>query len=726
GGGDTHRKRVHLENTATPGEDQLFVFEPNVDGKTYNIRHKSLVVGSNKYLNPKSNNKDTYGDDNTYNYMVGLYSATTGGSKWFLVPASRFPSIQYNTDNRVEITYPEASNIYYTTDGSMPTTSSTPYTGAFELTDGMTTVKAIAESNPTGVVVFTPPVHVGSNHPRLIQSQSNKWNDTDPYFYLIPGDVDKTSAIKANTTSMFKPNMQWHFLSAGVEDGCQYYYVVNNNGQYLRYNSTNYIHLTDYDSNYDDAFKFRIPQNPLTGTPMDYNLVPHDITTTTDKTGYLVNKNSGNNNANAINLTGKPTDATSRWMFVTDDALKKTAPFTVSNSSSITSYKIQCYDNDDETPDYFIALPATATEGAKVRVSNSTDEDVVRTMPWYFELAQEAAGDDWTDYYSIRSSATGEYLYYIGNTTTSNSQVFELRSEYNEANKDRYLFTWVRTATPDNYFIVPKMVKEESQNDVSSLRRDGEQLKVQKNRSTGVAAWQFIETPFTADPIITQDIETGSISIPCHTPGVDIYYTTDGSDPVVPEVGQEPTGATKKYTASFLPESSDVEIKAVAVSASDHSAASTSGTTTKPLPKYTYHIVDKSGNVAISSNPVLQPTGKSLNGYSSIPEEIRSPYIADEEITFYNNSDCAEEHIISVTPATSDIYVKYTLTHLDGKFLHLQGARALNVTIGGDYISDNGGTFAHKAGATEDEKMTRPYLRYFSGNDPYALEIRNA
>ena len=722
---EEHRRRVHLENTDSPGEDQLFVFEQN--GSAYNIRHKSLVVNGNKYLNPKGNNKDTYGDDNTPNNMIGLYSGTTGGSKWFLVPALRLPTIQYNADNMVEITYPEDATIYYTTNGTTPTTTSTVYTEAFKLADNVSTIKAIAvrtsDSQQTSVVVFTPPVHVGATHIRLIQSQSNKWNDTDPYFYLIPGDK-ASDVIKANTTSMFKPNMQWHFLSAGVEDGCQYYYVVNNNGKYLRYNSTSYIHLTEYDSGDDNAFKFRIPQYPLTGTPTDFNLVPHDIATT-KTTGFLVNKNSGNNNANAINLTANAADLTSRWKFVTESALAKTAPFTVSTSSSITSYKIQC--NNGE-PEYFIALPAT--EGGKVRVSNSIEEDVVRTMSWYFELAQAATGDDWTDYYYIRSSATGDYLYYIGNTTTSNSQVFELRSEYNEANKERYLFTWVRTITPDNYFIVPKMVKEESQNDVSSLRRDNEQLKVMKARATGVSAWQFIETIFTADPVITQDIETGSISITCHTPGVDIYYTTNGSAPVVPVVGQEPTGATKKYTASFLPESSDVEIKAVAVSASDHSAASTSGTTTKPLPKYTYHIVDKSGNVAISSNPVLQPTGKSLNGYSSIPEEIRSPYIADEAITFYNNADCAEEHIISVTPGTSDIYIKYTTTHLGNKFLYLQGARAMNITIKGDYISDSGtagsGAFAHKAGATEDEKTTRPYLWYLSGEDPYAIEIKNA
>ena len=44
---------------------------------------------------------------------------------------------------------------------------------------------------------------------------------------MIPGDVDN-NVQKVNTTSLFRPSMEWHFESAGVEDGVQFYYIVNN------------------------------------------------------------------------------------------------------------------------------------------------------------------------------------------------------------------------------------------------------------------------------------------------------------------------------------------------------------------------------------------------------------------------------------------------------------------------------------------------------------------
>ena len=115
-----------------------------------------------------------------------------------------------------------------------------------------------------------------------------------------------------------------------------------------------------------------------------------------------------------------------------------------------------------------------------------------------------------------------------------------------------------------------------------------------------------------------------------------------------------------------------------------------------------------------------------MSGYSSIPEEIRSPYIYGEEIKYYNNADRAEEHEISERPSTDNIYITYTTNHLDEKFLHLRGARPLNVTLRDEYIYDSGSGFARKASPTTDEKSSRPYLWYFSGNDPYAVEIRNA
>ena len=138
---------------------------------------------------------------------------------------------------------------------------------------------------------------------------------------------------------------------------------------------------------------------------------------------------------------------------------------------------------------------------------------------------------------------------------------------------------------------------------------------------------------------------------------------------------------------------------------------------------YTYHIVDTHDNIAISyTMPEATPVGEALNGYSSIPAAIRSPYLVGEGITFYNHADCADQHGITKTPPTKNIYVKYTTTNLNNKFLHLRGARALNVKINGDLIYDNNGALSHQAG---DENTTKPYLWYFSGEDPYAIEISN-
>ena len=138
---------------------------------------------------------------------------------------------------------------------------------------------------------------------------------------------------------------------------------------------------------------------------------------------------------------------------------------------------------------------------------------------------------------------------------------------------------------------------------------------------------------------------------------------------------------------------------------------------------YTYHIVDTHDNIAISyTMPEATPVGEALNGYASIPEEIRSPYLVGEGITFYNHADCADQHLITKTPPTKNIYVKYTTTNLNNKFLHLRGARALNVKINGELIYDNNGALSHQTG---NENTTKPFLWYFSGEDPYAIEISN-
>ncbi len=203
-----------------------------------------------------------------------------------------------------------------------------------------------------------------------------------------------------------------------------------------------------------------------------------------------------------------------------------------------------------------------------------------------------------------------------------------------------------------------------------------------------------------------------TISIP---DGTTVYYTTDGTEPST----SNGTVYTGPISASDV--ANATTFKAIAVD----NASNTSAIATQALANYTYHIVNKAKAVAIQ-HTVKQAVGKPLGGYTDIPADIRSPYLNGEEIKFYNNADCADEHQVTATPATTDIYVSYTTDHLMQKFIHLRGVRPLNVTVNGDYIYDNSGAFAHKASPTDDEKASSPYLWYFSGEDPYAIEIRNA
>ena len=214
-------------------------------------------------------------------------------------------------------------------------------------------------------------------------------------------------------------------------------------------------------------------------------------------------------------------------------------------------------------------------------------------------------------------------------------------------------------------------------------------------------------------PTITYNEATQEVSISTTTDGATIYYTTDGT---------EPTTSSTEYTDAFTV-SATTNIQAIAVKTGMINSAVGS----KKVVKYVYNILNSDGEVAIQyiiPNPVS--VGGALSGYASIPEEIRSPYIYGEEIKYYNNADCAEEHEISERSSTDNIYITYTTNHLDEKFLHLRGARPLNVTLRDEYIYDSGSGFARKASPTTDEKSLRQYLWYFSGNDPYAVEIRNA
>lgn len=540
-----NRMRVHLEehveDTDNPTTNALFsitlassanasslanaksviITPKNTENEDKQCKYLVVNGGNANALTGQDGKSDGPGSTNEkYKWtkgIIGLYFDDKGkqdaNAPFYL---ENKPTISFSDQNLIRITYFDYADneveIRYTTNDDVPTASSTLYQGPFDPPAGTTTIKAIAIKNgkESDVVTFTPVFFFGENHKYLIQSQGNGWTTGDfqgNHFYMIPGDEE------VNTTSMFRPSMQWYILGAGDN----YYYIVNVDNTRMRYDSTNGIHLDTWDEGSANEFKFQIVESATAGT---YNIIPYGVT------GYYLNKAGGNGDYRPLALHNNANDANSRWKFVKKNALVETAPFTVTDNNSITYYKLQT------ATTYYIAPPSLT--GGAVTVSNSTDADVINSRNWYFEVAQASSNDDWLTWYYIRNAVTGDYLYYSGPNPSNDAATFITKGSLNETDVNdmkRYRFTWVRSATADSYFIVPQLLKDETQNYISGLNRNSTALRIQKKRSGNESLWQFVTADYTiAPPNIVYNADVNTVSLSCTTPGATIYYTTDNNE----------------------------------------------------------------------------------------------------------------------------------------------------------------------------------------------------
>lgn len=539
GNGGANRIRVHLESITAPnepGDNALFAISTvstSDDRNGYWLIHPKNA-SSGYYLNITDGNKDDlkgaagktdgptgvpgYNDNDSKKVggTIGQWNEANNTSSFYLEDYITRPAIGYNASSLIEITDQtgSASAIYYTTDGTTPTTSSTHYTAPFDFADNMTSIKAIAivGGEASNVAEFTPVVHAGSTHVRLIQSQDDPWNSTDFHFYMIPGD-EEAGFLRVNTTSLFRPSMEWYFLNAGLDGDVQYYYIVNNsNNKYLCYDNTNGVYMETYSA--DNKFKFIITESPTAGT---YNIKPY---------GYNLNLNKNGHNyaSNQLNAISNNSNANVRWKFVLTTDLDKVAPFTASvpAENSYSYYKIASVGSSG----YYIVPGAT-----NATTSNSASEN----MNWYFEEAQAASAADWCTYYHIRNAVTGDYLYFTKDASNYNANptaCLEMRSSAEV--DDGYLFTWAKTADATaNYYIVPKKLKDVQQGQIGTLQRDNTTLRSNITRGASNYAWTFVESSYTcAQPAITWDGVANGYAITATESDAKIYYTTDGSDPV--------------------------------------------------------------------------------------------------------------------------------------------------------------------------------------------------
>ena len=350
------------------------------------------------------------------------------------------------------------------------------------------------------------------------------------------------------------------------------------------------------------------------------------------------------------------------------------------------------------------------------------------------------------DYYTIKHVIDGKYMVYNGKISNANEGRIRVHLADVETPGDNELFV-IGTNTAGTIAISPKGVSNYfnvCQGNINSLagsteynvkaKNDGPTTPTNhKNDIHGTIGLykdkDDVNAPFELEvanvcetPTITYDESNGEVSMSTATDGATIYYTTDGT---------EPTSSSTSYNGTFTV-SSTTNFKAIAVK----DGKINSMTASKQVVKYTYFIVNSSRNIATqytTDHPVA--AGTPLSGYSSIPADIRSPYIEDETITFKSFDgpfsaaalEAADE--IHETPTTENIYITYTVDKLGEKLLHLQGVRPFNLKNGsGQYfVNSSGTTLTFDEVNTEttpnNQNKNKDHIWYISGGDPYAVTI---
>ena len=179
GTSNANRMRVHLESVDPENLDDKALFSiypystwmaimPKASsGWNGNYKWYTVNGGNTDYLYGKGKDGGPKGHTETGG-IIGLYTENDANAKFYLENALSIdaPTITNNNDGTFTITAASGATIYYTTDGSTPTTTSYMGTGTTSVnlaqTESLTVIKAIAKATsdpfPTNVTTYYLPV----------------------------------------------------------------------------------------------------------------------------------------------------------------------------------------------------------------------------------------------------------------------------------------------------------------------------------------------------------------------------------------------------------------------------------------------------------------------------------------------------------------------------------------------------------------------------------------
>ena len=571
------RLRLHLEAFDTPTDATLFYIQPHTSNDKIAIRPKDGYDDVNDYYwwDISDGNKSNYWNNN-YSGALGLWNTLNQNQndicKWQLISTTATcatPVITYvEGTGMISISYPisgdGAVSIYYTTDGSEPTTGSTLYSAAFTAT-GVTMVRAIAVksgySNSAEAVLYGP------QQPYLFKTI----DEANVSYYMVP-PVDPAAITNLYVTTSNVPSeyMQWLVKPAVLRTGVQYYYLVNAvTGKYaycnVNENQGNALLMKELDEEGTEAdrymFRFIDYGSYLNIVPKSFaRLIPSSSNknslrkaNTTDHTNPIGLYASDNDLARWT-ATALPADPTALWAL----------PSTVASSAGDVKYLKLRGATQTNSTDYFVYPPSTYAY-AQAAASGSHPE-------WYIEPATDS--DPMAPYYYIRHAYSGDYLYFDGVSYNNNDNKFFTSATLGG---DQFKFLVLRTANTTysgTYHIVPKPIRNNNHQVQIALNRNNATLRTLQARGTNPSCWYLDAATFTCDaPTFSYDAVGGVLTITSPN-GAPIYYVAWNDGDAEPSLATPADGTL--YSGPF--DVGHTHYKAIAARCTDGSDKSAAAT----------------------------------------------------------------------------------------------------------------------------------------------------